>query len=1115
MANFSIFPADWSFLNKDGLKAENFVYDDPVVCVLYCRKTLEAWVDWIFETEPSLSLPYDTSIHSLMTQPNFTEIVNPVVLQHMHTVRMLGNKGVHGKTAKPVKLEEALHILELTYGIVGYLVNLYNEDYNVFPAFNKEEIPVASKIKENIAKETIKKLTEELLKSKELHKKDLEIQKLVEEKRNSNSDKIEIPTDPNEELTRKIYIDVYLEEAGWDLQNPQMAEYRIDKMPNKSNKGYVDYVLWGKDGKPLAVVEAKRTNVDVTVGRHQAELYAKALEEKFGQLPNVFLSNGYEIYYYDWKYPLRKVYGFYTQDELHRNIERRTSTLPLENIEIKDEITDRYYQKAAIRAVGERFTAGHRGALLVMATGTGKTRTAASLIDVLAKGNWIKNVLFLADRTALISQAKNNLNTYLPHFPSVSLLDEKEKSTSRLVFSTYQTFINLIDDAKAEDGRFYGVGHFDLIIFDEIHRSVYNKYKAIFDYFDGFKIGLTATPKTEQIDANTYELFGLPKGNPTYGYDLATAVSDGYLVDYKSFSVPTKFRRNGIIFNDLTEEEKIEYEEKFGDPITGEFPDEIDAEALDNWLYNKDTVDLILEELMTKGIKVNNGAELGKTIIFTRKSAHANFIRDRFNANYPQYNDQFLKVIDYKTNYSNDLLEKFKIKIKKPVIACSVDMLDTGIDVPEIVNLVFLKPIKSPIKFWQMIGRGTRLCEDLFGIGDDKREFLILDFCENFRYFSENNQQEESSRQLSINEKLFILRLKLSQILINQEDKDLQDFGNNLVAYLHHQVQTLFVQGRQSFVVRRHMKTVEKYADENNWKNLTDSNFKVLNSEMAPLVYDNDTDNKAKLFDLLMYDLILNLITGDKRQVHIIERVKNTAKKLQKKKSVPMVKAKSDLLLEITKTDYWEEITPILVEKIRIEIRDLIKFLDNVSREIVITDFEDEIFAWQENPAIYESKSFDKEAYKEKIEQYIQQHRLHLTIDKLRKNIKVSQSELETLEKMLFEQGESGNKERFMEVFGNESLGRFIRSKVGLDVSATKEAFSTLISEANLNPKQISFLNMIIDHFVQRGYITSDLLFEPPFTNVDSLGVIHLFGEERAKNIQTIISEINANSEVG
>ncbi|MBV7441012.1 DEAD/DEAH box helicase family protein [Weeksellaceae bacterium TAE3-ERU29] len=1113
MSNFSVFPSDWSFLNAPAIKAEKYVYDDPTVCALYCRQTLEAWIEWIYENDASLSLPYDTKIHSLMTEPDFINIIEPTVLTHMHTVRKLGNKGVHGKGKTPIKIEEAEHIIELCYGIVGYLINLYDEEYQVFPLFDIDKVPLASKIRENIAQAKIKELTEELNQTKELHKESLEKQKQAEQNRLNHIEKVEIPKDPNEALTRKIYIDAYLEEAGWDLSDPKMTEYKVDSMPNKSNTGYVDYVLWGKDGKPLAVIEAKKSTEDISVGRYQAELYAKALEEKFGQLPLVFLTNGYEIYLYDWEVPIRKLYGFYTQDELQRVIDRRTTRLPINEIPINEEITDRYYQKQAIRAVGERFANQYRGALLVMATGTGKTRTSASLIDVLAKSNYIKNVLFLADRTALVTQAKNNLNKYLPDFPSVSLLEEKEKSTSRLVFSTYQTLINLIDDAKSEDGRFYGVGHFDLIIFDEIHRSVYNKYKAIFDYFDGYKIGLTATPRQEQIDRNTYELFGLTHGNPTYNYDLSQAVKDGYLVDYKSYSVSTKFRREGIKYKDLSDEEKLEYEEKFGDPNTGEIPDEIDASALDKWIYNTGTIDVILEELMNKGIKVENGATLGKTIIFTRKRDHAEFIRKRFNANYPQYKDQFLKVIDYKTKYSDSILEDFKTKDKNPVIACSVDMLDTGIDVPEIVNLVFLKPVKSPIKFWQMIGRGTRLCPDLFGNNQHKREFLILDFCENFEYFSENQQQQDSQRQLSLNEKLFLIRLKLAQVLQHNEDENLQTFGQELLDDLHTQVKMLYHEGKESFVVRRHLQSVEKFAQKENWEDLKDTDIKTLNSEIAPLIYDKDTDAKAKMFDLLMYDLLLNLVQGDKRQVPLMERVMKTGKQLLKKQTIPMVKDKSVLLKNISQADYWSEIQPLMVEKIRTEIRDLVKFLENESMEIVETHIEDEIWGVKESPAIYENNSFDKEAYKAKIARYIIENKRNITIDKLRKNIKITEAELKSLEKMLLEQGEVGSEKRFKEVFEEVSLGKFIRSIVGLDIKSAKQAFSSLIDDAQLNSQQIIFLNMIIEHYVQNGYLVPNELIEPPFSNVDSMGIIHLFGEDKAKTIFSIIKDINGNSE--
>lgn len=1116
MSNFTHFPEEFSSLIRPAKKAERYVYDDPTACAFYCRKTLDVWVSWIYENQLDLDIPYNTSLSNLLSEPDFKNLILPDVLNIIHAIRKKGNRAVHNKSSKAPNREDTLHLLELTYGIVRYFVESYAEEYAYYPGFDEDKIPDATKVRDNKNKIRIKELIADLEKEKKLHKKTKEQQQKVQEAWERNKNKVKPVKDPDEALTRKIYIDTYLEEAGWDLSNPKTTEFQVDHFPNKSGKGYADYVLWGKDGKPLAVIEAKRTSRDPKAGRHQAELYAKSLEQRYGQRPDVFLSNGYKIFFNAWKTPLREVRGFYTQNELQLDIDRRTTRRDLGKIEIKDRITDRYYQKMAIRRVGERLENQHRGALLVMATGTGKTRTAASLVDVLARGNWIKNVLFLADRTALVRQAKNSFNTHLPDFPAVNLVEEKEESNSRIVFSTYQTMINLIDEVSDEDGRFYGVGHFDLIIFDEIHRSIYNKYRAIFEYFDGYKVGLTATPRQEHIDRNTYDLFGLEPGNPTYNYDYAQAVADNYLEDYYSLSVKTKFRRTGIKYDELSDEEKREYEEKFADPMTGEIPDEVEASALDDWIYNKGTADLILDELMTRGIKVNNDAELGKTIIFTRKHAHAVFLEDVFNANYPQYKGEFLKVIDYQSEHSASVLEDFKIKNKNPVIACSVDMLDTGIDVPEAVNLVFLKPVKSHIKFWQMIGRGTRKCPDLLGDGKDKDEFLILDFCRNFEYFSLNQQQKEGKRQPTVNERLFLIRLKLSQILLEQaNDGDMVKFGKQLIEILHKQVVLLHAEGKDSFLVRRHLKVVETFIERSAWEDLTSGDMRQLKSEIAPMTYDNETDKKAKLFDLLIYDLMLDVVSGGTHHVKLIEKVRGSAEKLQKKNNIPAVQKKLSFLQKIAQEEYWKQPTAHLAEKVRTEIRDLMKYLDKPTRDIVVTGFTDEILGVAESPAVYETESFDKAAYKKKVEQYVREHKHNITIDKLRKNKPVTEDEIEALENMLFEQGDLGTKEQFEGVYGERPLGHFIRSLLGLQKEAAQEAFSALINDAGLNAKQVEFLNMIINHFVQNGKLTADKLFEPPFTNVDNRGVIHLFGKTKAQEIQTIINTINKNGEVG
>lgn len=639
---------------------------------------------------------------------------------------------------------------------------------------------------------------------------------------------------------------------------------------------------------------------------------------------------------------------------------------------------------------------------------------------------------------------------------------------------------------------------------------MYNKYKAIFDYFDGIKVGLTATPK-ETTDKNTYELFGLSFGNPTYYYELDEAVSDGYLVPYKSYSVQTKFQRDGIKYAELSEEDKKEYEEKFCDPVTGEIPDEVEASALDQWLYNGNTADIILQTLMEKGIRVNDGDNIGKTIIFCKNRKHADFISERFEVNYPQYKGQFLKVIDYKTEYKDDVLNDFKQKDKMPQIACSVDMLDTGIDVPEVVNLVFLKPVKSSIKFNQMIGRGTRLCKDLFGYEQDKKDFLILDFCQNFEFFSENPKGMEAVPQPSLNEKIFNLRLSLSQLLLTQGEEETRELGSALVDVLHQQNVLLYTLERDSFIVRPHLKVVEKYQEREAWDTLDKDALRELQDSIAPIIIDTDKDTPAKVFDLLMYLLLSYKIECNPKMNLCIIKVKSYAEKLQKQTSIPQVKEKLGFLQEVCTEEYWEAATPKAIEKLRQEMRELIKFLEKKDLPIIKTDIEDNIIKIDEVSPL--SSSFDREAYEKKIKQFIIENSRDLTIDKLRKNIKVTDVDIKHLEEMLLAQGTEESRELFDKILEGRSLGVFIRSVVGMDRDELKKAFAKVSNYSGFNIKQMEFIDIIIDSVAKNGILELNNLSEnPQLQNVYSGSIIELFGMEAAKDIVSVLKEIKDNS---
>jgi type I restriction enzyme R subunit len=1108
MSNFSFIPAQWVAQAATAIEAERHVYNAPLFCAMLCRKSLEEWVRWMYEHDSDLELPFDTSLSALMHDQGFKDIVAPNQFNQINLIRKSGNNAVH--TNAKISPQEALHMLRLLHGFIGWVVQVYHEEKIALPAFNENLIvkePGTDKSKEELKKleEAYYRQQEELIKLQD----ELAGIKAIKEQ---NMAFVPPPADPDEAFTRKLYIDTLLREAGWDPQGINVPEYPVNHMPQDqgtNGKGRVDYVLWGDDGKPLAVVEAKRTRRDPRVGQQQAKLYADCLQTECGQRPVIFYSNGYQTWLWDdLNYAPRAVFGFYTKDELQTLIQRRTNKTRLSGRPINQAITDRPYQHEAIRMVCEALEKNHREALLVMATGTGKTRVSASIIDLLSKANWVKRVLFLADRNALVHQAKVNLNDYLPNMPAVDLTKEKEDESSRIVFSTYQTLINMIDGQMDGDNRYYGVGHFDLIIFDEIHRSVYNRYKYIFKYFDGIRIGLTATPKTD-THRDTYALFNLEPNNPTYAYELEQAVNDKYLVPPKATAVPLKFHRQGIKYAELSEEEKQKYEEQFADPLTGEFPDEIEASALNEWLFNTDTVDKVIAHVMQCGIKVEGGDKLAKTIIFARSHNHAKFIEERFNIQYPEYKGNFFRVIDNKEEYRYDLLNKFKLKDGMPQVAVSVDMLDTGIDVPEVCNLVFFKPVRSSTKFWQMLGRGTRLCKDLFASGDDKTEFVIFDFCENLDFFNVNPKGFESSSFKTLSQRLFELRLRLATVLIDQEDEELKDYGKTIINQLIQQTQAL---NTDSFIVRQHWEVVEKYQDPGAWNALNDQDLYNLFTHISPLMSETDQDEMAKRFDALMLDLQLSVLTGEKKQVALIRKVASTAAKLSKKASIPSVAQKMDTINTVQERTFWPTATIPAIERIRLDLRDLIKFLDFEARPVYYTDFEDEFEVTTREFELVRNFN-DLDAYKRKVEQYLKEQRNHITIHKLRNNVPITRPELDELERLLFEQGTIGTREEFVKAYGNKPLGRFVRSILGLDINAAKQAFGEILNNQALNATQIRFINTLINYLSVNGVIEAAKLFDPPFTDVDTEGIA-VFDEPTSIRIIQLIEIINGNAEV-
>lgn len=1104
MSNFAFLPNAFKAISEAAQKAEGHIHGDPRAACFHARFAVESAVHWLYRHDKSLRMPYDRSLGALLHEPTFQNLLPEKIFQKARVIQNVGNQAVH--SPRPVRQFDALQVVKELHHLAYWLVRTYTpEAPRDGAAWRDERVPQPVKAEAVVPRQRLEDLEAQLAKERqetlrlqqERDAQNTEIQELRSRLTDIREHTVEEPDshDYSEAETREYLIDLELRRAGWPLEETRDREYPVTGMPTPSGKGCADYVLWGDDGKPLAVIEAKRTTADPKQGREQSKRYADCLEATFDQRPLIFYTNGYEIWLWDdTEYPPRRVAGFYKKDELARLILRRVSRRPLDVGEVKDAIVDRYYQKRAIGNIFDHFGTARRKALLVMATGTGKTRTAIALVDVLQQANWAKRVLFLADRRTLVKQAANAFKLHLPESSPVNLVTEKGKE-GRVYACTYPTMMGLIDQTDGGVAHF-GIGHFDLVIIDEAHRSVYQKYRQIFRYFDSHLVGLTATP-SEDIDRNTYGLFDLENGVPTDAYELAKAVDDGYLVPPSVQEVDLRFPRQGIDYDALSAEEKEQWENlDWGDEVaTHGMPQQVDAAAVNSWLFNKDTVDKVLQHLMEHGHKVEAGDRLGKTIIFARNHQHAAFIAERFDHHFPHYAGHFARVIDNYETQAEALIDHFYQADKAPHIAISVDMLDTGIDVPEVVNLIFFKPVYSRIKFWQMIGRGTRLCPDLFGPGEDKQNFKVFDFCGNFQFFNEKPEGVATSGTTPLGTRLFRGRVQLLDVL--RADRDLDPVGELRQAtadILHAEVAGM---SPENFAVRLHLKAVERFQQRSAWNQLDTEACHDLQANVAGLPGRVPPDAvESRLFDLKVLRMQLAVAIGDRAAFERNrQRIIEIARLLEEKPSIPAVAAQLEYLAEIQESVFWDDIGLMDLENLRLRLRYLARFLGKQERAIIYSDFQDEVLETRETE-IFQMPRMTGAQYEKKVGDYLRNHRDHIVIHRLRINQPLTPTDLVSLERMLVEIGEEEGERLLAGLLkrrGNPTLPAFVRSLVGMDRASAQKAFSKFLQDRSLSAKQIRFVEMIVEQLTERGVIEPSALYEIPFTDIHHEGPDGLF----------------------
>ena len=1126
-------------------EAEQYLNTSAPYTALLCRKAFEKGIIWFYDMN-YLDIPKDDRLMSMYKNPDFRSALKQDALYaKLKPIIDAGNAVAHGDYA--VSKKTAQESLVNLYYFMSYLDFRYGSHHNhtfdikqippAMVAFDPEKLEKEKDLAAQLEKaqtenEELKKQIEEQYRiTQEVQEAMEALRAQLEEERKKNQEQgkeeQEFAVDELSEFnTRKMFIDEDLKDMGWTLDDDALQEFEVNDMEGHLGQtGRVDYVLFDTDGLPLAVIEAKKTSRDPNVGRTQAMLYADCLERRFGRRPFMFTTNGFETYFWDDKTsPQRKVSMIFSKADLQKLMLRREQRTDLNTVQIDDKITDRYYQKEAIRAVCQNTMNGFRKNLLVMATGTGKTRTASSLVDVLSRGDYITNVLFLADRIALVRQAKDDFRNYLPDMSLCNLLDNKDDKNARIVFSTYPTILNAIDTARTKDGRrMFTPAHFDLIIIDEAHRSIFNKYRAIFEYFDAILVGLTATPKKD-VDKNTYKFFGMDDEDPTYVYEYEKARDvDKVLVPYYNIEVSTKFMHDGINYDELSSEEKELYEQYFSEGEEEKLPSFVSADKLNKTVFNQSTIDIMLQDLMNRGMKVASGERLAKTIIFAQNKRHAEFILERFNALFPKYKGKFAQRVICDDSYAQSVIDNFKQPApptqysydaeKEPHIVISVDMLDTGIDVPQIGNLVFFKEVFSKTKFWQMIGRGTRKCkgmecEDFVdGSYTDKRRFFIFDYCGNFEFFRVHQDGLQSKETTSLSESIFGKRIRIIENLQDPKysgDQE-QAWRAELVKICQDQILEL---NDDLISVQLAKQYVYKYRQPNAFQYLSEDSRRELIRHIAPLVTSDDPDVMAKRFDNFIYGLILAKMEDN---YAVYERSRAdlhlTADALQRRSTIPQIQAKAPVIRDVFRQEFWEDADVLRFEMIRKELRGLIQFIDREGERTVYTSLTD--YKLSETSGEELPSGTDFRTYRQRVEQYIEEHHDNTAIYKLMHNIPMTEEDYRNLEQVLTR--DLGNQEDYQKNYGEKPFGLLVRRIAKMDHEAAMEAFSTFINDQSLNRQQIDFVHKVITYIENNGYMEDlSVLLNPPFEKPISFP--NLFDGQKRMELRDAIQKVKENA---
>ena len=1119
--NFEFLRSSYRELADLGGFAETYAESDAPSCLVKLRLFAESLVKALY-IHHRLERSYESNLNDLLGDDSFKSITPAVVLDKIHLLRIKGNHAAHG-TLHPLQPGQIEWILKEAHELAKWFaLSLGLLARNDIPNWHGLPAPESSKSAiQREKKAALQKLAEQEAIMAKLLSDLEEARAQAEATRKTETEKAQILSqaqqaanalDFSEEETRFKLIDEMLAQAGWDVgprgKNTAQVGQEIEVLnqPTGSGKGYIDYVLWGDDGKPLAVVEAKKTAEDAQKGKMQAKYYADGMEKAHGQRPLIFFTNGYDLFIWDDAKvePPRKIFGFYSKDSLeyaHFQNQQRESKLGALNP--KEAITDRLYQIEAIKRVAETFDKRKRRALVIQATGTGKTRVAIALCELMIRAKWAKRILFVCDRRELRKQAANAFGEFIPGEPLVLVTRATSSDrTKRIYLSTYPAMMKCYQD--------FDPGFFDLIIADESHRSIYNRFRDLFRWFDSYQVGLTATP-VKFIHRNTYSLFGCENEDPTsnFTYEEAISHNPSYLCPFKVVKHTTKFLREGIKYRNLSKDQQEQLDDQVADSESIDY----EKEQVSRQVFNRDTDKAIIRNLMEKGIRNADGTRLGKSIVFARNHAHAKQMVEVFDELYPQYGGDFCLRIDNYEPRAEQLIDDFKSTdgSKNLTIAVSVDMLDTGIDVPSLVNLVFAKPVKSYSKFWQMIGRGTRLCENLFGPDKDKKEFLIFDHWGNFEYFDELKKEVDPSRTKSLPEQLFEARIVMGEVGLQKQDLPTLELATQLLAA------DIAALPEECLSIREKWKDIRGIQKDGVLDGFAAATVATLKNTISPLMQWRDCHGKesALKFDLLVTKLITARMGGSSDAESLCDEIIDQVSDLPI--NLKPVQEKLPFIQKAKQTTFYQTATVADLESIRQELRGIMRYRKSSgggrAKPLFLNVAEDEAEFHVTDHRVHLT-GMDLAAYRNRVQSVLEAlFDQSEALKKIRLGQPVAEDDLKELVADVLLQDPDLRLEDLLEHYPNksQSLALAIRRIVGMDSTKVDEHLKAFVQQyPTLNANQIRFLELLKSHISIYGAIELEKLWETPFTALHAEGIDGVFTDSaQVDSLLDLLTNLN------